>query len=77
MSRPRSCSELGKQLEQARILLHRIELDIRDTEQALKVDPRNYVREHYEWLRRKRVEVEDEVKELEQMLEVCMKRRLG
>jgi len=65
------CRELGEKLEQARILLHRIELDLRDTEQTLRVDPRDYVREHYEWLRRKHVEVEREIRELEQALKVC------
>jgi len=73
MSRPRSCSELGEQLEQARTLLYRIELDLRDTEQALRVDPRDYVLEHYEWLKRKRVELESEVRELERALEVCVR----
>ena len=65
------CRELEERLEQARTLLHRIELDMRDTELILRVDPRDYVREHYEWLRRKRVELESEVKELERELEAC------
>ena len=69
------CRELEKRLEQARTLLHRIELDMRDTEQALRVDPRDYVREHYEWLRRKRVELEDEVRELQWALNSCAKRK--
>jgi len=45
-----SCSELEEKPEQARILLHHIELDMRGTEQDLRIDPRDYVREYYEWL---------------------------
>lgn len=68
------CRELEERLEQARTLLHRIELDMRDTEQALRVDPRDYVREHYEWLKRKHVEVDSEVRELERALNMCVER---
>ncbi|MCC6014713.1 MAG: hypothetical protein LM564_03300 [Desulfurococcaceae archaeon] len=50
MPRPGSCGELRERLEMARTLLHHIELDIRDTEYTLRVDPRDFVREHYEWL---------------------------
>jgi len=50
-----SCSELEERLEKARILLHHIELDMRDTEQDLRIDPRDYLREHYEWLKRKQL----------------------
>jgi len=66
-----SCSELEEKLEQARILLHHIELDMQSTKQDLRVDPRDYVREHYEWLKRKRVEIEEEVRELEHALRSC------
>jgi len=71
------CSELKEKLEQARTLLHRIELDMRDTEQTLRVDPRDYVREHYEWLKRKRVEVESEIRGLERELKSCLERGTG
>lgn len=71
------CRELEEKLERARILLHRIELDMQDTEQDLRVDPRDYVREHYEWLRRRRAEVGEEVKELEQALRSCVKEGVG
>jgi len=66
-----SCSELKEKLEQARILLHHIELDMQGTEQNLRIDPRDYVREHYEWLKRKRVEIEEEVRELKHALRSC------
>jgi hypothetical protein len=68
---PGSCGELGERLEMARTLLHHIELDIRDTEYTLRVDPRGFAREHYEWLRRRRAEVEGEVRELRQVLGCC------
>jgi hypothetical protein len=71
MPRPGSCGELRERLEMARTLLHHIELDIRDTEYTLRVDPRGFVREHYEWLRMRRAEVESEVRELERALMVC------
>jgi hypothetical protein len=71
MPHPGSCGELRERLEMARTLLHHIELDLRDTEYTLRVDPRGFVREHYEWLRRKRVEVENEVRELEIALDAC------
>jgi len=71
MPRPGSCGELRERLEMARTLLHHIELDIRDTEYTLRVDPRGFAREHYEWLRGKRAEVENEVRELERALDVC------
>ena len=71
MSRSAGCSELRERLEMARTLLHHIELDIRDTEYTLRVDPRGFVREHYEWLRRRRAEVEGEVRELERALDAC------
>ncbi|MCC6015083.1 MAG: hypothetical protein LM564_05210 [Desulfurococcaceae archaeon] len=48
MPRPGSCGELRERLERARTLLHHIELDIRDTEYTLRVDPRGFAREHYE-----------------------------
>jgi len=66
-----SCGELGERLERARTLLHHIELDMRDTEYTLRVDPRDFVREHYEWLRMRRAEVEGEVRELERALDAC------
>jgi hypothetical protein len=65
-----SCSELRERLEQAKTLLHHIELDIRDTEYTLRIDSRDFVREHYEWLKRKRAEVESEIGELERVLRV-------
>ena len=71
MPYPSSCGELRERLEMARTLLHHIELDIRDTGYALRVDPRGFVREHYEWLRRRRAEVESEVRELERALDAC------
>jgi hypothetical protein len=71
---PGSCGELRERLEKARTLLHHIELDIRDTEYTLRVDPRGFVREHYEWLRMRRAEVENEVRELEQALGKCGER---
>ena len=61
-------------LERARTLLHHIELDLRDTEYTLRVDPRGFVREHYEWLRMRRAEVEGEVRELERALDACRDR---
>jgi hypothetical protein len=64
------CNELRERLEMARMLLHHIELDLRDTEYTLRVDPRGFVREHYERLRR-RAEVEGEVRELERALDAC------
>jgi hypothetical protein len=74
MSHSAGCSELRERLEIARTLLHHIELDLRDTEYALRVDPRGFVREHYEWLRRRRAEVESEVRELERALGRCRER---
>jgi hypothetical protein len=74
MPRPGSCGELRERLERARLLLYLIELDIGDAEQALSEDPRNFIREYYEWLRRMRSEVEDEVRELEQALGRCRER---
>jgi hypothetical protein len=74
MPRPGSCGELRERLERARLLLYLIELDIGDAEQALSKDPRNFIREYYEWLRRMRSEVEDEVRELEQALGRCRER---
>jgi len=71
MSHSTGCNELRERLEMARTLLHHIELDIRDTEYTLRVDPRGFVREHYEWLRRRRAEVENEVRELEIALDAC------
>jgi hypothetical protein len=71
MPRPGSCGELRERLEMARTLLHHIELDIRDTEYTLRVDPRGFVREHYEWLRMRRAEVKSEVRELERALDAC------
>ena len=71
MPHPGSCGELRERLEQTRTLLHHIELDIRDTEYTLRVDPRGFVREHYEWLSRRRAEVEGEVRELERALDAC------
>jgi hypothetical protein len=71
MSHSTGCNELRERLEMARTLLHHIELDIRDTEYTLRVDPRGFVREHYEWLRGRRAEVEGEVRELERALDAC------
>jgi len=71
MPHPGSCGELRERLEMARTLLHRIELDIRDTGYTLRVDPRGFAREHYEWLRMRRAEVESEVRELRQVLGCC------
>ena len=71
MGHPGGCSELEEKLEKARTLLHHVELDMRSTEQDLRIDPRGYLREHYEWLKRKRVEVEEEVRELEHALRSC------
>ena len=71
MGHPGGCSELEEKLEKARTLLHHVELDMRSTEQDLRIDPRGYLREHYEWLKRKRVEVEEEVGELEHALRSC------
>jgi hypothetical protein len=71
MPHPSSCGELREMLERVRTLLHHIELDIRDTEHTLRVDPRGFVREHYEWLRMRRAEVEGEVRELERALDTC------
>jgi len=69
------CSELEEKLKEARTLLHRIELDIRDTEWLLSVDSRNYVREHYEWLKSKRVELEEEVKRTRVSIKIPRKGR--
>jgi hypothetical protein len=74
MSHSAGCSELRERLEMARTLLHHIELDMRDTEYTLRVDPRGFAREHYEWLREKRAEVENEVRELERALGRCGER---
>jgi hypothetical protein len=63
--------KLRERLEMARMLLHHIELDLRDTEYTLRVDPRGFVRERYEWLRMRRAEVEGEVRELERALDDC------
>ena len=71
MPRPGSCGELRERLEMARTLLHHIELDIRDTEYTLRVDPRGFVRKHYEWLRMRMAEVEGEVRGLERALDAC------
>ena len=71
MSHSTGCNELRERLEMARTLLHHIELDIRDTEYTLRVDPRGFVREHYERLRMRRAEVENEVRELERALDAC------
>ena len=68
MSYTARCSELRERLERARLLLYLVELGIGDAEQALSEDPRDFIREYYEWLRRMRSEVEDEVRELEQAL---------
>jgi hypothetical protein len=41
-------------LERARLLLYLVELGIGDSEQALSEDPRDFIREYYERLRRVR-----------------------
>lgn len=56
------------------VLLHHIEMDKLATEEYLKVNPQKYLREHYEWLKRVQVIVEDEMRELEQALRTCMEK---
>ncbi|MCC6014355.1 MAG: hypothetical protein LM564_01460 [Desulfurococcaceae archaeon] len=68
------CSELLGRLERARLLLYLIELGVEDSEQALSEDPRDFIREYYEWLKRVRSEVKSEVRELEQALGICRER---
>jgi hypothetical protein len=65
------CSELRERLERARLLLYLVELGIGDAEQALSEDPRDFIREYYEWFRRVRSKVEGKVRKLEQTLGKC------
>jgi hypothetical protein len=54
------------------MLLHQIEMDELATEEHLKVNLQEHLREHYEWLRRAQAIVEGEMKELEQALATCV-----
>jgi len=69
------CSEIEEKLEQARTLLHHRARHA-GRRAGPESKPTGLVQEHYEWLKRKRVEVESEIRELERALNIYVKRKL-
>lgn len=66
------CDDLREKWERARALLQHIELDMLATEELLRADPRDYLREHHKWLRRVQALGENQVRELERALRACV-----
>jgi hypothetical protein len=77
-----NCEELKRRLIDLESYLIRIDWDIQDTELALKIDKyygieRPSVKMHYEWLKRKKAEVEQEIRAAREQLSVCMQQGHG
>jgi len=70
------CEELKRRLYVLESYLVRINWDLQDTELALKIDKyygieRPSVKMHYDWLKKKKNEVEREIEELKKKLVAC------
>ena len=70
------CERIRSKLRELESYLTHIKWDLEETEFAMKIDrlhgiERPSVKMHYEWLKRKKEEVEQEIEELKKKLAVC------
>jgi hypothetical protein len=70
------CEGIRRKLRELEHYLTHIKWDLEETEFAMKIDrlhgiERPSVKMHYEWLKRKREEVEREIEELKKKLATC------
>jgi Arc/MetJ-type ribon-helix-helix transcriptional regulator len=76
------CEVIRRKLRDLESYLTRIKWDLEETEFAMRIDrlhgiERPSTKMHYEWLKRKKAEIEQEIRAMREQLSVCMQQGHG